>query len=183
MIENLGPNVARLRKNANLTQEQLAQAIDVKKQTISKLERGAGYPRMETLELIAAYFQATPTQLFGTAQEIAISDTPAIMAQIDKYDNAVQRLLIARNFMSGTSIADIDRTVESIDTIKAFFQPQTVYIEDEHGITDEPEIDEHGHIRKQPSSFDQIPLKKLRKVVGDVNLSKQGARTETSPKK
>lgn len=66
MIENLGPNVARLRKNANLTQEQLAQAIDVKKQTISKLERSAGYPRMETLELIAEYFHATPTQLFGT---------------------------------------------------------------------------------------------------------------------
>lgn len=102
------------------------------------------------------------------AQEIAISDTPAIMAQIDKYDNAVQRLLIARNFMSGTSIADIDRTVESIETIKAFFQPQTVFIEDEHGITDDPEIDEHGKIRKQPSSFDQIPVKRLERILAMV---------------
>ncbi|MDR7925101.1 helix-turn-helix transcriptional regulator [Latilactobacillus sakei subsp. sakei] len=181
MIENLGPNVARLCKNANLTQEQLAQAIDVKKQTISKLERGAGYPRMETLELIAEYFHATPTQLFGTAQEIAISDTPAIMAQIDKYDNAVQRLLAVRNFMSGKTIADIDRTVESIETIKTFFQPQTVYIEDEHGITDEPEIDENGKIRKNVSAFDQIPFDKLREVEQLVNLAKDYADKVSKP--
>ena len=83
--------------------------------------------------------------------------------------------------MSGKTIADIDRTVESIETIKTFFQPQTVYIEDEHGITDEPEIDENGKIRKNVSAFDQIPFDKLREVEQLVNLAKDYADKVSKP--
>lgn len=117
---------------------------------------------METLELIAEHFHATSTQLTGTALEIATSVAPAIMAQIDKYDNAEQRALNAQNFMSGTSIADIYRTIESMETIKAFFQTQTVCIEDEH-----------GNIQKRPSVFAQIPVTEIRNTATLINSIKK----------
>ena len=42
MIENFGKNVARLRKQKNMTQSDLAKAIGVNKQTISNIEKGDG---------------------------------------------------------------------------------------------------------------------------------------------
>ncbi|OTP09600.1 hypothetical protein A5844_002379, partial [Enterococcus sp. 10A9_DIV0425] len=50
MIENFGNNVARLRKEHGYSQEELAQKIGLKKQSISNIERGVRYPTFETLE-------------------------------------------------------------------------------------------------------------------------------------
>ncbi|MDT2274236.1 helix-turn-helix transcriptional regulator [Paenibacillus larvae] len=57
MIENFGQNVARLRKKEKgMSQEELAEKLDVKKQTISNIERGVRYPTFENLEKIAQLF-------------------------------------------------------------------------------------------------------------------------------
>ncbi|AHD04636.1 helix-turn-helix transcriptional regulator [Paenibacillus larvae] len=56
MIENFGQNVARLRKKKGMSQEELAEKLDVKKQTISNIERGVRYPTFENLEKIAQLF-------------------------------------------------------------------------------------------------------------------------------
>ena len=45
--------LADARKNNNLTQEELAEMLDVSRQTISKWERNEGYPEVETLLEIA----------------------------------------------------------------------------------------------------------------------------------
>lgn len=174
MIENIGPNVARLRKMKGLTQQQLADKIGTKKQTISNLERGASYPKMSTLDLIANFFQATPTQLFGTPEEIKLHDTPAVMAQIDKYKNAVDRLLIARNFMADKSISDIDRMVENIDKIRTFFHKENAHIIDDKGHDMGLEIDENGKTVMIPSEAEQMEkvLDKLTRQVTEVHSAK-----------
>jgi transcriptional regulator with XRE-family HTH domain len=51
--KNLGLRIKGLRKQKGLTQEQLAEQVGVDARHISRLETGAHYPSMETLESIA----------------------------------------------------------------------------------------------------------------------------------
>lgn len=49
----LGQRIKVIRKQKHMTQEQLAEKVGVDARHISRLETGAHYPSMETLELIA----------------------------------------------------------------------------------------------------------------------------------
>lgn len=138
MIENFGKNVARLRKEQGYSQEQLAKEIEVNRQTISNIERGARYPTFETLEKIAKLFKATPTQLFGTPKEIAVSDTPAILNEIDKYNSKIQAILQVPKIIEEYKepIADLAYQVQSIQN---FIQEEFVTTEDGHICYDDNE--------------------------------------------
>ena len=46
-------NLKKLRKDNNLSQEELAEILDVSRQAVSKWEQGAGYPEVEKLLLIS----------------------------------------------------------------------------------------------------------------------------------
>jgi transcriptional regulator with XRE-family HTH domain len=60
-IEKLiGAQVARIRKEREFTQEQLAELVDVATETISRLERGVSIPSLRTLAKIS---QALHTSL------------------------------------------------------------------------------------------------------------------------
>ena len=58
----IGENLKRQRKKKDLTQEQLADILGVSFQSVSKWERGEGYPDMELLPVIAEYFGITVSQ-------------------------------------------------------------------------------------------------------------------------
>ncbi|MDT2240240.1 helix-turn-helix transcriptional regulator [Paenibacillus larvae] len=45
-----------MKKEKGMSQEELAEKLDVKKQTISNIERGVRYPTFENLEKIAQLF-------------------------------------------------------------------------------------------------------------------------------
>ncbi len=51
--ELLGARIRELRKARNLSQEQLAELIDVEPRHVSRLEVGSSYPRIDRLEKIA----------------------------------------------------------------------------------------------------------------------------------
>ena len=65
------------RLEKGLTQEQLAQAIQISPQSVSKWERGDGYPDITLLPRIANFFQISVDELIGndeaTRQEDADS--------------------------------------------------------------------------------------------------------------
>ena len=56
-----------LRKNADLTQEHIAEIFHVSPQSVSRWETGANYPDTEMLPHIALYFKVTVDELLGTA--------------------------------------------------------------------------------------------------------------------
>lgn len=116
MIENFGKNIARLRKEYGFSQEELAEKIGLKKQSISNIERGVRYPTFETLEKLAQLFKATPTQLFGTPKEIAVSDTPIILDRIDEYNSKIQAILQIPDIVE-TYGEEIHTLAEQVTTI------------------------------------------------------------------
>ena len=72
----LSNNIYTLRRQRGLSQEQLAEALDVSRQAISKWENGAAVPELDKLQAIAAFFGVTLDELTGDAT--APKDTPAL---------------------------------------------------------------------------------------------------------
>lgn len=67
-----------LRKSRKLTQDRLSQALGITKQALSHYERGARYPKRETLEAIADYFNVDMDFLTGRSMvTTSISPSPA----------------------------------------------------------------------------------------------------------
>lgn len=69
MLLKIGEKIKELRKRERITQETLADAIGVTSQAISRWEAGGGYPDMETLPVIANYFDVAIDELFGYEDE------------------------------------------------------------------------------------------------------------------
>lgn len=63
-----GEQLAFLRREKQITQEQLAQAMGVTNQAVSKWECGQSYPDITLLPRLAAYFQVTVDELLGVAK-------------------------------------------------------------------------------------------------------------------
>lgn len=78
---NIGANIARLRKQQGLTQAQLAEKLYVSNKTVSKWERGAGYPEI--------------TQLVGISRTLGTSIENLIMSE--KYGITVAGNILTDN--------------------------------------------------------------------------------------
>ena len=61
---SIGKNIKRLRQNKNLTQEQLAQALHLSNQAVSKWEKETALPDISLLPQLADYFGVTIDELF-----------------------------------------------------------------------------------------------------------------------
>lgn len=66
-----GEKIHTLRKNAGLSQEELAEKLDVSRQAISKWERGAGYPETEKIIRMSRLFGVSLDYLLGEDQNDA----------------------------------------------------------------------------------------------------------------
>ena len=63
-----------LRKQKNLTQEELAEKLYVSRTAISKWESGRGYPNIESLKVIAKFFSVTVDELLSTDELLTIAE-------------------------------------------------------------------------------------------------------------
>lgn len=71
----LSNNIYTLRRQRGLSQEQLAEALNVSRQAISKWENGAAVPELDKLQTMAAFFGVTLDELTGDSA--AAKDMPA----------------------------------------------------------------------------------------------------------
>ena len=62
--ENLGKNIQKYRKLNNLTQEKLAEAVDVDINSISSIERGKYFPTPDNLVKISEALNVSLSDLF-----------------------------------------------------------------------------------------------------------------------
>jgi len=63
-----------LRKQKGLTQEELAEELFVSRAAVSKWESGRGYPSIDSLKAIAAFFSVTIDELLSGDEVLAIAE-------------------------------------------------------------------------------------------------------------
>ena len=63
----------QLRKQNNLTQEQLAEKLFVSRTAVSKWESGRGYPNLETLKTISSLFSVSIDELLSNDRLLAVA--------------------------------------------------------------------------------------------------------------
>ena len=75
-----------LRKQKGITQEELAQALYVSRTAISKWESGRGYPNLDSLKAIAAYFGVTVDALLSGKEllTVAVEETRTATADLKR---------------------------------------------------------------------------------------------------
>ena len=64
--EELGKKIKRMRINRGLTQERLAEMVDVSQRTLSGIEIGENFVTAETLDKIIKALNTTAEELFAT---------------------------------------------------------------------------------------------------------------------
>ena len=73
---SLGENIQFYRNKAGITQEQLAERLDVSRQSVSKWESNTTYPEMEKLLQMCTMFSCSlDTLLRGDAESVSFEDT------------------------------------------------------------------------------------------------------------
>lgn len=63
-----------LRKQKNITQEELAQALYVSRTAVSKWESGRGYPNIDSLKALARFYGVTIDELLSGAEVLTIAE-------------------------------------------------------------------------------------------------------------
>ncbi|MBQ8289217.1 MAG: helix-turn-helix transcriptional regulator [Clostridia bacterium] len=82
----IAERIKQYRKERNMTQDALAQALSVSPQSVSKWECGDGYPDITLLPAIANYFEVTVDELIGNDEISAKEDVQK------NYFNVVNKL-------------------------------------------------------------------------------------------
>ncbi len=62
--KEIGEKIKRLRKRRGITQESLAEMIDISSRNLSNIELGVSFPKPETLEKILTTLNSTTQELF-----------------------------------------------------------------------------------------------------------------------
>ena len=72
--ENLGKNIRAYRKLNNITQEKLAELVDIEINSISYIERGKTFPSPDNLVKISEALKVSLSDLFNFKQEFNCED-------------------------------------------------------------------------------------------------------------
>lgn len=73
----LGEKLQQLRKTRGMTQEELAEALFVSRTAISKWESGRGYPSIDSLKALSAFFSVSVDDLLSAEKLMDIAEKDA----------------------------------------------------------------------------------------------------------
>ncbi len=85
--KELGEKIKRLRKKQKLTQEQLAEMIDIAPRNLSSIEVGTSFAKAETLEKILIALNTTTEELFSNDH---IKSNEALIKEIHNSISSIQ---------------------------------------------------------------------------------------------
>jgi len=93
MIE-IGKRIRELRKQKHLTQEVLAQRLEMTKAIISAYENGTRFPSLEILVQLAYIFNVSTDYLLGVNKKQVIEVTKLKPRQIEILNNIIKEFTI-----------------------------------------------------------------------------------------
>ena len=94
----LSENIKNLRKEKGMSQEELAEKINVVRQTVSKWEQNLSVPDSEMLIKIAEVFEVSVSSLLG--ETVDIKDTKSELAEISQKLENLNAMMAERNSRS-----------------------------------------------------------------------------------
>lgn len=80
----LGASIAKMRLSRGLTQEQVAERLDIGSESISRIERGAVMPPIIRIYQMAEVFDCRVDELFREGSDRSVDLAAGIAQQIDK---------------------------------------------------------------------------------------------------
>lgn len=98
--KQLGKRIQELRKLQGLSQEKLAEKIDIAINTMSNIERGNAFMTAHTLEKLIETLKVTPSELFTfSPEEKRIDVYKYILSKIDFIKHDLEKLIIIKKFV------------------------------------------------------------------------------------
>ena len=108
---SIGEQISELRKQQNISQGQLAKALDVSRQAVSKWENDQTAP--DTVNLIRlADLLRTDTEYLATGVHSRIKSPPSVVTVIQKVDNVVEK--VVEKPVEVEKIVEVERVVERV---------------------------------------------------------------------
>lgn len=92
----IGKNLKTLRRQKDLTQDELAAKLSLSVQAISRYETGAAYPDIQMLPIIAGFFGVTVDQLLGVSGEAKERRKDEYLNELRKITDRKDRLALLR---------------------------------------------------------------------------------------
>ena len=121
----LGQTIAELRKQNNMTQAEVADALHISYQAVSKWERDECLPDITLLPSIAELFQISIDKLLGHSYENKaekLAETAQVMDEVIQQGiNQQITDIVNREFDIGMSEGRIPKAEELADIISDFF--------------------------------------------------------------
>jgi transcriptional regulator with XRE-family HTH domain len=94
LLEQIGRNIAERRKQLNMKQDQLAEALNVEPQTISRFERATHAPSLKTLEKLATVLAISITDLLNTDSPPPPDELAQILSYLHPLDSKSRRFIM-----------------------------------------------------------------------------------------
>ncbi len=132
----VGERITNFRKNKKLTQTALAEKLSVSPKTVSKWEKGHGLPDVETLPILAEFFNTTIDEILnGTKQSIKHLEictqintngekTQWVFPAIEDFPKEMRDAILMHFLMEYAKVNDID-FVKFITGITMANKPET----------------------------------------------------------
>ncbi len=91
-LYDISEKLKNLRVNKGLTQKQLGEFIGLSKGTVSNYERGAKLPTIETLKILATYFNVPSDYLLGIDEDSNIE--PDNLINISEFSEENKKFIL-----------------------------------------------------------------------------------------
>lgn len=114
----IGARLKYLRKQDDITQQQLATAIGISKSTISMYENGNREPDFETLEKFADYFNVNMSTFFPSGEiPDYINQDPELTEYLEELRTRPEMRMLF-SVAKGASKADVEKAVAIIEALR-----------------------------------------------------------------
>lgn len=112
-----GTRLKYLRKQDNMTQQQLADALGISKSTISMYENGNREPDFETVEAFADYFNVNMSTFFPVEDVPLVNHDPELTAYLEELRSRPEMRMLF-SVAKSASKADVEKAVAIIEALR-----------------------------------------------------------------
>ena len=110
---SIGERITELRKEQNISQVQLAKALEVSRQAVSKWENDQSIPDMVKLIQLADLLK-TDTEYLATGRHSTIKSPPTVVTVVEKVDNIVEKIVEKPVLVEKRVEVEVEKVVERV---------------------------------------------------------------------